>query len=650
MAVAAQPSQPSLWDSVLELTKSAQDKNTDPLLWAIQLSSTLNAAGVTLPSTDLAHLLVSHICFDNHVPIAWKFLDTALNVMIVPPMLVFALLSTRVVPNRKLQPAAYRLYMELVRRHGFSFASQIRGPNYPKIMKSIDDVLNLSNLFGHQMCEPGVLLVEFVFSVVLQLLDASLDDERLLDLTPEKKSRWLNSSQGMEIDGHESFGEKRSDEHEGLQKVNTAMAIELVGEFLQNKVTAQILFLARQNLPAHWRCFIQRVQLLTTHSAALRNSELVTPEVLLQLTSDTRKLFTEDHKKISLQDFQAVLSSGSLISSAGQCHGASWSVLWLPIDLLLEDAMDGSQVPAVSAVENLTGLVKGLQAVNCTTWHDTFLGLWMASLRLVQREREPSEGPVPRIDTCLSMLLSITTLAVANIIEEEEGELIDETEKTPNCQTQVKQGPGKCHEGLITALQFLGEYDGLLTPPQSVSSVANQAAAKAMLFTSGVNSGNGYYESISMNDMPINCTGNMRHLIVEACIARKLLDTSAYFWPGYVNVHSNQIPRSVLGQVSGWSSLMKGSPLTPSMISTLVATPASSLPEIEKVYEIAVSGSKDEKISAATILCGASLVRGWNVQEHTILFIIKLLSPPVPPDYSGSESHLINFADRKSVV
>lgn len=69
--------------------------------------------------------------------------------------------------------------------------------------------------------------------------------------------------------------------------------------------------------------------------------------------------------------------------------------------------------------------------------------------------------------------------------------------------------------------------------------------------------------------------GNMQHLIVEACIARNLLDTSAYLWPGYVNARSNQIPRSVSTQMSGWSSLMKGSPLTPSLTNALAATPAS---------------------------------------------------------------------------
>lgn len=39
-----------------------------------------------------------------------------------------------------------------------------------------------------------------------------------------------------------------------------------------------------------------------------------------------------------------------------------------------------------------------------------------------------------------------------------------------------------------------------------------------------------------------------------------------------------------------------------------------SLAELEKVYEIAVNGTDEEKISAATVLCGASLTRGWNIQ------------------------------------
>ncbi|KAL6971431.1 Mediator of RNA polymerase II transcription subunit 33A [Sarracenia purpurea var. burkii] len=85
----------SIWDSILEITKAAQEKGSDPLLWAIQLSSNLNSAGVSLPSPELANLLVSHICWANNQPIAWKFLERALAFKIVPPLLVLALLSNR---------------------------------------------------------------------------------------------------------------------------------------------------------------------------------------------------------------------------------------------------------------------------------------------------------------------------------------------------------------------------------------------------------------------------------------------------------------------------------------------------------------------------------------------------------------------------
>ncbi|MBA0560267.1 hypothetical protein Golob_017177, partial [Gossypium lobatum] len=509
-------------------------------------------------------------------------------------------------------------------------------------MKSVGDVLHLSQIFGVQVSEPGLLLVEFAFSIVWQLLDASLDDEGLLELTPEKRSIWPTVTQDMEIDSVDNFNEKRSEHHDVLCKGNTTMAIEIIGEFLQNKVTSRILFLARRNMSSHWGTFIQQLRVLAAKSVALRNAKHITPEALLNLTSDMHKVVSRKCKTISQQEFNAVIGSGSLTTSSGQCHGTSPSAHWLPIDLFLEDAMDGSQVAATGAVESLTGLVKALQAVNGTTWHDTFLGLWIAALRLVQRERDISEGPVPRLDTCLCMLLSITPLVVANIVEEEESELIDGCDCSPTNQIKEKQSPGRCRQDLISSLQMLGDYEALLTPPQPVRSVANQAAAKAIMFVSGLTVGNGYYECMSINDMPMNCSGNMRHLILEACIARNLLDTSAYVWPGYVNARAN-IPRNVPVQVIGWSSLMKGSPLTPTLINALIATPASSLAEIEKIYEIATKGSDDEKISAASILCGASLVRGWNIQEHTILFITSLLSPPVPADYSGSESHLISY-------
>ena len=106
------------------------------------------------------------------------------------------------------------------------------------------------------------------------------------------------------------------------------------------------------------------------------------------------------------------------------------------------------------------------------------------------------------------MLLCITTLAVTNIVEEEEAELLKETERDPANQGKETQTMGNRRKDVITCLQILGDHEALLTTPQSVCSVANQAAAKAMLSRSGLTS-SGYYESISVNDMPINCSKSL---------------------------------------------------------------------------------------------------------------------------------------------
>lgn len=115
-------------------------------------------------------------------------------------------------------------------------------------MTSIDDVLHLSQVFGIQECEPGVLVVEFVFSIVWQLLEATLDDEGLLELTPERKSIWATRSQDMEIDYENSFEERRTENYDKLQKANTVMAIELIVQFLRQKLVSRLLYLARQNM------------------------------------------------------------------------------------------------------------------------------------------------------------------------------------------------------------------------------------------------------------------------------------------------------------------------------------------------------------------------------------------------------------------
>lgn len=117
-----------------------------------------------------------------------------------------------------------------------------------RVMKSIDDVLHLNQIFGLTQSEPSIVVVGFIFSIVWQLVDASMGDEGLLELTPEKKSRWANLYHEMELDRHDNYNDKKNEHHETLQNLNTVMAVEMIGLFLQDKISSRILYLARRNM------------------------------------------------------------------------------------------------------------------------------------------------------------------------------------------------------------------------------------------------------------------------------------------------------------------------------------------------------------------------------------------------------------------
>jgi hypothetical protein len=103
----------------------------------------------------------------------------------------------------------------------------------------------------------------------------------------------------------------------------------------------------------HWEGFTQFLQLLATNSSALRDAKVITPEALLQLTSCTH-MVSRKCKLKSMQKFHDTVAIGPLASSAALCSGASQSSLWLPLDLVLEDAVDSSEINSRSAIETIT--------------------------------------------------------------------------------------------------------------------------------------------------------------------------------------------------------------------------------------------------------------------------------------------------------
>jgi hypothetical protein len=115
------------------------------------------------------------------------------------------------------------------------------------------------------------------------------------------------------------------------------------------------------------------------------------------------------------------------------------------------------------------------------------------------------EGPVPHLDTRLCMLLSITTLAVANIIEETNS-LYNESEL--NSHVKENEAAGNLHKELMLSLQTLGDYESLLVPPPCIIPAADQAATKAAMFISGLNISNGYAENVNRMNYGMSCSQN----------------------------------------------------------------------------------------------------------------------------------------------
>lgn len=106
------------------------------------------------------------------------------------------------------------------------------------------------------------------------------------------------------------------------------------------------------------------------------------------------------------------------------------------------------------------------------------------------QERDPLEGPIPHLEARLCILLSIVPLAIADVLEDGTN-LNSSSLHKDTASGNVENGDG--HEingksntsrkdGLVSSLQVLGNFSGLLCPPSSVTDSANSAATKAARF------------------------------------------------------------------------------------------------------------------------------------------------------------------------
>ncbi|KAK7340098.1 hypothetical protein VNO77_20792 [Canavalia gladiata] len=628
-----------------------QRSNKPPTAWVTELVEYFNSQGIGLPSPELGELLVSQICFDNNHPSMWKLMHHALSTRLLFPLQILSLLSSKIIPNRHSHPHAYALFLPLLAQHAFSFHPTTSLHCNLKIVNSVDAVLRFSETYKIRDLELGHVFVLFFYNVIVALIDSTLIDWGFQVTFSERSCLGPSGDeQYMEIDHNVTQSFKKSEFHEQIRKRNSFTALEVLERLTESRKATILLQSVLLNMPEKFNCLHQRLQFL--ESLELASSELkLVNQVLTKVSANIRGVSNFDYQLSKHQLVGMLVDVGSCKTSLRSNYRFCQSPCWVPFDIYMENAMDSRQIPTKSAIGVLTEGIKTLHILNQASWQETFLALWLSALRLVQRERDPPEGPIPHLEARLCVLLSIVPLAIANVLK-------DDSDHNPS-SVQVSMESEYRHEmksdgsrklGLISSVQVLGHFSGLLCPPALVVDAANQAARKAVSFVYNSMNEKGESGTAIHANTNTKAGGNLRHLIVEACIARNLMDTSVYFWPDYVSISVMSLSDSSSLEKSPWLTFMEGTPLNNSLINSLTVTPASSLAEIEKLYYIALNGSDVERPAAAKILCGASLSHGWYIQEHVVHYVVKLLASPPPLSHSGSWSLLVDNMPMLSAV
>ncbi|CAM0957186.1 unnamed protein product [Alopecurus aequalis] len=604
---------------LMSAVKASAARGDPPLLQAAEAARCAREASAsgTTRGGGLAAALVSNLCFAHNTGAMWKLLDQAMASRLVSPIQTLALLTPRVVPNRRAQPEAYRLYLELLGRYAVVPVYSKSADTKAMIAKSINDAMQLSDIYGFQRMDFGHTVIFFVLSIINILTGCILEDWGFPSICSNEHDNIYaigGVNKHMSLDGKGSLLDRRDEQREHLRRNNTLMALEVVEKITANKTAQVFLRLVYLNIPEKFKGLLQRLQL----TVALKSKNGASADTLLDnLMTHIQKVRSTGYQLVRSRLSRVLVSTHPSSSAACNMLGTGKGSCWIPFDLFMENAMDGRHLLAISSIEALTELSKMLQALNRATWQETFQSLWASALRLIQRDPGTLEGPFPHLDSRLCMLLAIVPLAIAPILKEDADNL--------------ERGVASARkEELVSSLHVLGQFFGLLSPPPAALHAANAAATKAAVAVYSLKAGSDNIQT-SKDSFSIKAGGNMVHLIVEACIARNLVDTTFYFYPGYVVPVKDFSPT----HQSPWQALMEGSPLM-GLKDVLMVIPASSLLELEKLHSFAVSGSEEEKLAASKILCGASFHRGWNIQEHVVQMVLKLLSTFLSLD-SGSD-------------
>jgi hypothetical protein len=91
---------------VMAAVKASEARGDPLLVRAVELARVVAGEGATIPSPDLAGILVSNLCFAHNSPSLWKLVGQAMASRLLSPLHVLALLTPRYASRRRSVPVS----------------------------------------------------------------------------------------------------------------------------------------------------------------------------------------------------------------------------------------------------------------------------------------------------------------------------------------------------------------------------------------------------------------------------------------------------------------------------------------------------------------------------------------------------------------
>lgn len=120
-------------------------------------------------------------------------------------------------------------------------------------MKDVDHALQLSQIYEVPVLEIGHAWLLFFFSIVIRLIDSTFNDWGLQMTSLERSSLEFGGANhdDMDLDSKESQNSERNEKCKQMQKMNSFMAMEVLGKLIENRKAMVLLRLVRFNMYVH---------------------------------------------------------------------------------------------------------------------------------------------------------------------------------------------------------------------------------------------------------------------------------------------------------------------------------------------------------------------------------------------------------------